>query len=311
MAEPSLPPQLVAAIRSGGEALDRGTRGPAREFGLLHEAGLLRAPLPVELGGRGWGTSAQGADAICDLLMALGGAALPIARLFEGHVNAIRLIDLYGTPDQRTAMADVASEGGLLGVWGADGVPPVRLATEDGVATLTGVKVFASGLGDVALAIVVAGTDAGPQMVLVAADDPARADPSALGRRRHGRQPLGRVRLHRAARGSRRAARRARRLAAGAAFPGRRLAVGGELCRGDAAAGRTHRAGARRAPAGRAAARAEPARADRHGGGYRRAVEPRRRASYRGGRRSRRRGRHRAAGARGDRAGRRTGCWCW
>ncbi len=175
MADPPVAACLISAIRAGGEALDRGERGPRRELDLLREAGLLTAALTPELGGRGWGTTAAGVDAIRAVLMALGTASLPIARIYEGHVNAVRLIDRHGSPAQRSAMAEMVARGGLIAVWGADGAPPVERTCATGKASLAGTKAFASGLGEAGLAIVTFPTEAGPQMVLAAADDPRRA----------------------------------------------------------------------------------------------------------------------------------------
>lgn len=179
MIEPVISKALVEALRDGGEALDRGERGPALELGLLREDGLLLAPLPVDAGGQGWGTSAAGGHAICTLLMALGGASLPIARLYEGHVNAIVLLCRHGTVAQRRQVFDAIHKGAMLGVWGADSEQPVTIENELSGGALSGIKAFASGLGDLAMAIVTTQSTHGLQMFIVATDDPARADHTA------------------------------------------------------------------------------------------------------------------------------------
>lgn len=179
MAESVITEALTGALRDGGEALDRGHRGARHELALLRDAGLLTAPLPLDEGGRGWGTSPDGADAICALLMTLGSASLPIARLYEGHVNAVALIVRHGDVAQRARLAEAVRKGAMLGVWGADSEEPVLLAENADAATLSGIKAFASGLGDLDIAIVTARAEGGLQMVIVAADDPARADLSA------------------------------------------------------------------------------------------------------------------------------------
>lgn len=179
MGEPAVPARLLAALRAGGEALDRGERGPSVELALLRDAGLLAAPLPVADGGRGLGSSATGAAAICEVLMALGGASLPIARLYEGHVNATALIVRHGNAEQRVRIGEQVRQGAMLGVWGADGEQPVLIEQTAAGPTLCGTKAFASGLGDISIAIVAARGDHGLQMVMVAANDPARADHTA------------------------------------------------------------------------------------------------------------------------------------
>ena len=99
------------------------------------------------------------------ILVALGEANLPAARLAEGHVNARLLLDLYGggcdAPDR------------LHGVWGADGDRPV--AMEGG--RLTGAKRYASGLGCVARAIVTVAAEDGARLAWVDVTDAARHRP--------------------------------------------------------------------------------------------------------------------------------------
>lgn len=171
MAEPELTASHIAAIRSGDEALDRGLRGPGPELSILRNAGLLGAPLLLDDGGCGWGTSADGALPMLDVLIALGSASLPIARLYEGHVNAIKLVAAFGSAQQRDRVAGAVHAGSLLGVWGADGDTPVKIADGD---RLTGTKTFASGVGDIGLAIVTAKSEGILQMVLVDATDAVR-----------------------------------------------------------------------------------------------------------------------------------------
>lgn len=113
------------------------------------------------------------------LLRRIGRASLPVGRLAEGHMNAMRLIDLYGTPTQRKTHCASAASGAIYGVWGADGSPPVAVTGEDAESvTLAGQKRFASGLGTVTCAVVVAQTPKGHLLVLVGVEDALRGDPS-------------------------------------------------------------------------------------------------------------------------------------
>ncbi|EAR50271.1 Acyl-CoA dehydrogenase [Oceanicola granulosus HTCC2516] len=98
---------------------------------------------------------------------------LSLARLVEGHANALALIAVHGTPEQITSARAEAARGRLFGVWGADGAEPVALL--DG--RLSGGKRFASGLGIVARALVTAGSGAAQRLVLVDATDPGRQRP--------------------------------------------------------------------------------------------------------------------------------------
>ena len=175
---PALSDDALAVIAGDAEPLDRGLIGASRMVAALARDGLLAAPLPVALGGQGWGVSTGCAAPMLSLLMALGGASLPLTRLYEGHVNALRLIMRHGSDAQRARVAALVCDGALLGVWGADGSDPVTIQPGGGV---TGIKAFASGLGDVALAVVTARTvnpdgvaPSGPQMLLLPASDAVR-----------------------------------------------------------------------------------------------------------------------------------------
>jgi hypothetical protein len=64
----------------------------------LRSIGLLAAPLPPGLGGCGLGTVPEGAAPLCAALRLIGRASLPLGRLYEGHVNALRLVLRHGSP---------------------------------------------------------------------------------------------------------------------------------------------------------------------------------------------------------------------
>ena len=103
---------------------------------------------------------------LCARLVAVAEANLPAARLIEGHVNALHLIELYG---------DGPRDDGLHGVWGADGDPP--LACRAG--RLEGGKRYASGLGVVSRAVVSVGSGDRCRLVVVDVSDPACHRPAA------------------------------------------------------------------------------------------------------------------------------------
>ncbi|MBV9117270.1 MAG: acyl-CoA/acyl-ACP dehydrogenase [Acetobacteraceae bacterium] len=139
---------------------------PARGLDELRRRGAFRAILPTAMGGAGWGTEAAGARAVFDLLRGIGRANLALGRVFEGHLNAVRLVLLYGTPRQAARAAAEAADGLLFAIWDAEAPDaPVRLA--DG--RLTGVKRFASAAGFANRALVTARLPDGDgsQLVLV------------------------------------------------------------------------------------------------------------------------------------------------
>ena len=201
-----LAPHAVAAPATapglGTDALDRDALDPdalerlarlreadGEECGLdgaverLRDAGWLRACLPVGEGGAGLATDADpdAVRATCDALRALGRADLALARLWEGHANAVKLVALHADAALRRIAFDRVRAGAVLGVWGAPGADPLRVASvgADGWR-LAGAKAYASGLGLVSLAIVTVAdpeVDGASRLLLVDVDDPARQAP--------------------------------------------------------------------------------------------------------------------------------------
>ena len=112
----------------------------------------------------------RGPDALFGHLIAIGEVNLPAARLFEGHVNALRLIRAYADPSLQADVRRDVKDGLLLGVWGADGHRPLEIVGPG----LTGGKKFASGLGVVGKAIVTVGQGSDLRLALLDVSDTAR-----------------------------------------------------------------------------------------------------------------------------------------
>lgn len=144
----------------------------------IRTAGWLSACLSSADGGQGWGTDPAGSLAALEALRVLGRANLSVARLFEGHMNAVKLISLYGNDRQSAASAAEVRRGALFGVWGSDDPnDPLTMACEAGEIRLAGAKRFASGLGLVDRAIVIVPDgDGGPYMLLAPTDAVERSD---------------------------------------------------------------------------------------------------------------------------------------
>lgn len=170
---------LATAIASRAAAADRGEATLAPDIEDLRHAGLLSAPLCKAAGGIGLCWQADAVLPGLEVLRVLGRANLSVARVYEGHVNAVKLVMLYGTARAQAQMAQAVRAGALMGVWGANGARPVTVRAEGARWRLEGTKRFASGLGLVAFAVLSA-TDAegAVRLVVVPADDPGRADPS-------------------------------------------------------------------------------------------------------------------------------------
>ena len=168
---------LVGVFQARAAALDADAAFPAANFDDLRRVGALGAPLPRHAGGLGAGCEPEGAALIAGMLRLIGQGHLATGRLFEGHVNAIKLVAAYGTPAQMRSVASDVQAGQLFGLWVTEVPPGLRVV--DGV--LRGGKVFCSGAGCVARALVTAQLGAGaPVMAVVALDDGARGQPSAM-----------------------------------------------------------------------------------------------------------------------------------
>lgn len=151
---------LVPGMAARAVALDRDPAFPAEDFAALRAAGALRVGLPVSGGASG----AEAAAGLGELLRLVGRGSLAVGRLFEGHVNALTLVGLYGSAEQRDRVAGEAAQGHLFGLWNTEAAPGLSLA--DGV--LRGAKTFCSGAGHVTRALVTAATPEGTRMVVVA-----------------------------------------------------------------------------------------------------------------------------------------------
>jgi alkylation response protein AidB-like acyl-CoA dehydrogenase len=158
------------------------------EMAMLRSAGLLSACAPREYGGQGLGCEhdAHSVRTAFATLRMLGRATLSVARLYEGHMNAVKLVVLYGSPAQKAQLLPLVSAGQLWGVWGADGATPLSatLVSDSPAKTqhyvLHGQKAFASGLGLLDQAIVTFNRGAeGVSLALVNVREKQRQDKSA------------------------------------------------------------------------------------------------------------------------------------
>ena len=144
----------------------------------LAEAELFLDALPEAFGGSDLSMGA--AQPLLRALLAIGGADLSAARIFEGHVNAVKLVFRYGIPEQKRLLADDVRAGAVCGVWNAE-VPPGlrldRLPAADAPAWLEGAKIYASGLGLVSRPLVTARLpEGGVQMLALSLQEPPPHD---------------------------------------------------------------------------------------------------------------------------------------
>ncbi len=156
--------QVVRALARVAAAEEDGSAYIGASVDLLRQAGWL-----VDDG-------ATAPDVTALRLARVGGANLSVGRLWEGHVNALHLARVHGDRRAAAEVERLVNQGALLGVWGADGAPPVEPAADG--TTLAGAKIFASGLGVVTHALVTVSSGPEVRLGLVDVGDPARADAS-------------------------------------------------------------------------------------------------------------------------------------
>ena len=172
----------LPAIAARAAALDETAAFPAEDIALLRQIGLPVCPLPRHLGGAGLGTEPEGAHPIFTVLRMLGAANPSVGRLFEAHVNTVRLAVRFGTPAQHDALATACHAGELFGLWVTD-APDRPLTLADG--RLTGAKGPCSGAGHLSRALVTVGVPGGQTrmaLLQLTGDEPV----APLGARLHG-----------------------------------------------------------------------------------------------------------------------------
>ena len=144
--------ELLPAMAARAAGHDQAGTVPRDDIAALWGMGGLSAVLPVRAGGLGLGTEPYGAGTLSRLLRLLGRGNLAVGRLFEAHVNAIRLIAQHGTPRQLGTAAVQVQSGALFGLWVTDPAEHPLCAGWDGA--LRGGKAFCSGAGFVERAVV-------------------------------------------------------------------------------------------------------------------------------------------------------------
>jgi hypothetical protein len=157
----------IAAIAAAAPGLDREPRFPREAFESLAAAGVLTATV---------GAVRDGASVAPEwaLLRRVAAADASVARILDGHLNAVERLEVAAAPELRERELAAVAAGRLLGVWGADPRPgegdPARLVETDAGLVLRGAKTFCSGAGGVEAAMVMVGSDDGTAPALVLLD---------------------------------------------------------------------------------------------------------------------------------------------
>lgn len=144
---------------------------PVETFRLLADKNFYSAPLAARFGGAGLGIENGTTLPLLLLLKRIGSLNLAVGRVYEGHINALQLIDAYGTTAQIERFArDARDENRLFGVWNTEAAGGGVKIFPNGknCFRLEGAKTFASGSGFVTRPFVnCALPDGGWQMCVV------------------------------------------------------------------------------------------------------------------------------------------------
>ncbi len=162
----------VAAARHAA-SLDADGAFPAEDVRCLGTCGLLMAPFPTSRGGAGMAIGAP--QVLQPVLTEVGRGSLPLGRLYEGHVNAVALVQRYGSDANLKLLRDDVAGGSFSGVWMAG--EPLRLERQlNGTFRLRGRKILCSGAGFVRRPLVAADLDGGSVMLIPRLPDEGRND---------------------------------------------------------------------------------------------------------------------------------------
>ncbi|WP_164905165.1 acyl-CoA dehydrogenase family protein [Aequorivita ciconiae] len=144
---------------------------------LLKELDLMKILLPVF--SKNESIDVNNPQNLLNILFELGKGNLSIGRIIEGHINALLLINAYGTENQKKKYFEKAQEKALFGVWNTEASSEnVRIRKKDENFFLEGAKNFCSGGTNLSMAIVTAERSKKPQMILmdISEETPLEAD---------------------------------------------------------------------------------------------------------------------------------------
>jgi alkylation response protein AidB-like acyl-CoA dehydrogenase len=162
-------------------AYDRAAAFPADDLADLIAAGLAAPTVPVSHGGLGLGPLHGDTLSLWLMTRELAKADLSLARCWEGHTNALVLIDALGTGEQRDRWFDAVVRGGETWVaWSGEPQAP-----KPGEARRFGTTVTRDGDGwvvDGTKAFATSATGADRAILLVSLDGPGGARHAADGR---------------------------------------------------------------------------------------------------------------------------------
>lgn len=188
----------IPGMQARAAATDADGAFPEEDIAELAAIGALVAPLPHDSGGLGLGTEPEGGPGLLAVLRRIGRGNLAIGRVYEGHVNALRLLARFGTPGQRAQAAADAQAGHLFALWNTEPADdPARLSGPPDAPEITGSKTLASAAGFTTRPVVTAMREGEAERRLAVLDIPRGERADLSGWTAHGMRAsaTGRVRL--------------------------------------------------------------------------------------------------------------------
>jgi alkylation response protein AidB-like acyl-CoA dehydrogenase len=169
----------LPAIEANAAACDVTGAFPAEDIKSLSHIGLLSAFAERENGGMGFQDRPVRLDCLVRCLRMIGGVSLSLGRIFEGHINAVGLIERYGGAQAQAVLRTALHNGALFGVWNTEPEPGVRLIAQADGWRLSGVKSYATGCDNLDYTLITARLPDGTKQMLAMKLSGDRADATA------------------------------------------------------------------------------------------------------------------------------------
>lgn len=149
-------PRLANDVPSFNSALEAVTERIWRRAPAVDAAGIFPTDDIADLATSGIIAACPGLldETALPVLSLIGAASLTVGRLFEGHVNAVKLVSRYGNGENAAIVRAETVAGRILGVWNAERGESLVATRITGGYRLSGAKVHCSGAGTIRRAIV-------------------------------------------------------------------------------------------------------------------------------------------------------------
>ena len=140
---------------------------PSEAFEILYKNGMFELPRFRQTSGHNEGHGNE-TQIILNDLIAIGSGDLAVGRIYEGHINALLLIDVYGTLEQKQRYFDDAANGKIFGIWNTErSFEAVTYKEVSEGIEFEGAKTFCSGSLNISRPIITASGPEGKKMFVL------------------------------------------------------------------------------------------------------------------------------------------------